>query len=192
VLAPGESTDVLGMKLTLSVENVKGSSSKHMVLEIENLGHKALAYRVQTRPNSGSGACGRMRQIRHNALALAPGAKLKRSECLYRKDRTLEISLVETIELPELGYLYLSSMDARNFALEERTVGLHLVPLDAMACRVPQAGTLRNAILSGKVTWRDQADFYARHRCQTYSFPATYKAFQVDGEQSLPVGRGDL
>ncbi len=192
VLSPGESIEVLGMKLTHSVETVKGSSSKQMMLTIENLGHKALAYRVQTRPSSGEGACASTRQVRHNALAIPAGGTLKRAECVYRKGRTLEITQVEVIELPELGFLYLSSMDPRNFALAERTVGMHVVPLDRMSCRVPQAGTLRKAILDGRVRWRDQADFYARHRCQTYSLPATYKAFQEDGEHSLPFGGGDL
>jgi hypothetical protein len=192
VLAPGDFVEVLGMKLTLTVEKVSGSSTNQMMLAIENLGHKPLAYRVQTRLSSGEGACTRARQVRHNALAVPASGTVKRTECIYRKDRTLEITAVETIELPELGFLYLSSMDARNFALAERTVGMHVVPLDAMACRVPQAATLRKAILAGNVSWRDQADFYARHRCQTYSMPVTYKAFQEDGEHSLPFGGGDL
>ena len=192
VLAPGDSIEVAGIKLTHTVDVVKGSSAKQMMLTIENLGHKPIGYRVQTRTSSGEGACARTKQVRHNALAIPASGTVTRSECLYRKDRTLEITQVETIELPELGFLYLSSMDPRNFALAPRTLGMHVVPLDTMACRVPQAATLRKAIESGKVSWRDQADFYARHRCQTYSMPATYTAFQQDGEHSLPFGGGDL
>ena len=191
-LAPGESVELLGMKLTLSVEKVRGSSSKQMMLSIENLGHKPVAYRVQTRPSSGTGACARTRQVRHNALAIPASGAVKRAECTYRRKRTLEITGVETIELPELGFHYLSSMDARNFALDQRTSALHAGPLDVMSCRIHQAATLRNAIDGGKIAWRDQADFYARHRCQTYAFPLSYKAFQEDGEHSLPVGGSDL
>jgi len=192
VLAPGDTTEVLGMKLVLTVEKVKGSSRKHMILTIENQGHKALAYRIETKPSSGNGSCGRMRQLRHNALALAAGETLKRAECLYRKGRTLEISRVETIVLPELGYYYLSAMDAQNFALGERTSGLHSRPSKALVCRIHQASTLRNAILSGTLTWRNQAEFYARHRCNTYSFSGDFSAFEEDGEQSLPAIGGDL
>ncbi|MCP4446198.1 MAG: hypothetical protein GY811_12765 [Myxococcales bacterium] len=192
VLAPGDSAEVLGIKFSLTVERGKGSSTKQMMLSMENLGHKPLAYKVQTRPSSGKGACARTHQVRHNALAIAVGETLKRAECSFRKGRTIDLVEVEIIELPELGFLYLSSMDARNFALDERTANMHLLPVEGMTCRVPQTASLRNAIMSGKVAWRDQADFYARHRCQTYSFPVAYKAFQQDGEHSLPAGGDDL
>jgi len=191
VLAPGDSTDVLGMRLTLSVEKLAGSSYRHMFLTIENLGHTPLAYRIQTRPSSGKSACSRMHQVAHNSLALGAGGKIHRAECVYRKGRTLEVQIVETIELPELGYLYLSSMDAQNFALDPRTAKGHQPPVRAMSCRIQQAASLRNAIDSGAVTWRNQAEFYARHRCKSYPFPVTYQAFQEDGEQTLPVGASD-
>lgn len=191
-LAPGDSVEVLGLKLTLGVERTKGSSSKQMMLTIENLGHQPLAYRVQSRPSSGKGACAKTRQVQHNALAIAASGTVKRAECVYRSGRTLEITGVETIALPELAFHYLSSMDARNFAMDAGVAGAHMPPSDAMKCRVPQAATLRNAIDSGKIAWRDQAEFYARHRCLTYSFSPSFKAFQQDGEVTLPAGGGDL
>ncbi len=189
-LAPGQSTKILGMQLRLSVERLGQEAREHLVLGIENLGHKPLAYRIETRPSSGTAACSRMRQLPHNGLALAPGVTIKRAECGYRQGRTLEIVLVETIELPELGYFYLSLMSPANFGLDMRTSALHKMPR-GMACQVLQPSSLRNAIAEDRVQWRDLVDFHSRHRCQTYSFPPDYKAFQEDGEHSLPVGESD-
>jgi len=47
------------------------------------------------------------------------------------------------------------------------------------------------AIRSGDIEWRDLVDFFARHRCNTYSFFDRYKAFQGDGLEKLPVLEGD-
>ena len=190
-LAPGQSTKVLGMRLSLSVERLGQEAREHLVLGIENLGHKPLAYRIVTRPSSGTAACSRMRQLPHNGLALAPGITIKRAECGYRQGRTLEIVSVETVELPELGYFYLSLMNPANFGLDIRTSSLHKMPR-GMACQVLQPSSLRNAIATNRVHWHDLVDFHSRHRCQTYAFPPDYKAFQEDGEHSLPVGENDL
>ena len=35
--------------------------------------------------------------------------------------------------------------------------------------------------------WRDLVDFYARHRCETYTFPEGYRAFERDGARPLPA-----
>ena len=45
----------------------------------------------------------------------------------------------------------------------------------------------------GDIGWRDLVDFYARHRCQTYQFPSSYRAFKSDGERPIPaVESGDV
>jgi hypothetical protein len=50
---------------------------------------------------------------------------------------------------------------------------------------------VRNGIESGEIGWRDLVDFYARHRCQTYTFPLEYRAFNVDGQRTLPALAAD-
>ncbi len=192
VLQVGESVSVLGLELTLSVGKVKGSKRKHMILKIENKGHKSLAYRVQTNPSSGARSCARMGHLSHNSIALPPGGVAIRSECIYRKDWNLEIIEVETIELPELGFHYVSSLSADGLGLDTRTSKHHAVPHRVMSCPAPTSAATRNAIRSGKISWRDQVDFYARHRCKTYKFPHPYRAFRKDGQLTLPVGEGDL
>lgn len=183
VLQPGDTKEILGLSVSLSVEKVRKRSQ--MMLTIENKEHKPVAYRIQTKPSVTG--CARLRQLKHNAIALAAGGVEKRAECGYRKGWSLAIVQVETITLPELGYLYASSVQADKLGLAKRTAGKHVPPNDAMACRILRPMSLVRAVETGKVTWRDQVDFYARHRCQTYTFPLGYKAFDKDGQEVLPA-----
>ena len=191
VLKPGETATVLGMSMTLSVEKVRGSKRKHMILSIENKAHKPVAYRVQTRPSSGARSCKRMKHMAHNAVALPAGGRIERSECVYRKGWNLEIVEVETVTLPRLAYLYLSSMPPDGFGLDTRTSRQHLAPKNSMSCRVPSSSTMMNAIKKGTISWHDLVDFYARHRCKTYKFPYSYEAFRKNDSRTLPVTEED-
>ena len=192
VLEVGESVKILGLQIGLSVGKVKGSRRSHMILKIENKGHMSLAYRVATKPSLGARACVRMQHLAHNAVVLAPGAIATRTECVYRKGWSLEILDVETVEVPELGYHYLSALSAEGLGLDPRTAKRHQVPHTVMSCPAPTSAATRNAIRSGSISWRDQIDFYARHRCKTYKFPHPYRAFRKAGQLTLPVGEGDL
>lgn len=192
VLAEGETLEKLGLAITLEVGKLKGAKREHMLLTIENKSHKAIAYRVQTKPSAGSRSCKRMTYLRHNAVALPPGGKLTRAECVYRKGWTLEVSEIETVEVPELGFYYVSALDPEGIGLDGRTAKHHQLPHNYMSCTPPTSATRRNAIRSGEITWRDQIDYFARHRCKTYKFPESYRAFRKDGELPLPVSQADL
>jgi hypothetical protein len=45
---------------------------------------------------------------------------------------------------------------------------------------------VRSGLEQGQIGWRDLVDFYARHRCPTYRFPSSYRAFRSDGERQVP------
>lgn len=192
IMSVGDRIEVLGLVLSLTEEKIQDASRSHMVLSIANQGFKPMAYRIQTRPSSGARSCNKMSQVPHNAVALAAGGLVKRAECLFRQGMTLEINSVETIELPKLGFHYLSSVPPDALGLDDRTSAKHKRPTEAMPCELLQSASMRKAVLSGEIRWRDQADFFARHRCPTYSFPPSYKAFQRDGEQILPISEDDL
>jgi hypothetical protein len=192
VMEAGDTIDVLDLTLTLAVEKVKGSKRDHMILTIENKSHMSLAYRVQTNPSSGKRSCKRMAYLPHNALALPPGGKAIRAECVHRSGWNLEITEVETVQLPELGFHYVSALAPDGVGLEPRTSRRHKSPHKQMSCPAPTSAALRNAIASGDVAWRDLIDFFARHRCKTYKFPRAYQAFRKDGQITLPVKESDL
>ncbi len=191
-LAPGDSVEILGLTLSASVESVPGAAFKQMMLTIENTGHRALAYRIASDVSGGRSGCARTRQVRHNALAVPASGTIKRAECVFSNGATLTISEVGVMTIPKLAFHYLSSLDPKDLMLDERTSGMHVVPHGIAPCRVPQPGNFLNALRDGLIEWHDHADFYARHRCQSYSMPMDYKAFQQDGEHRLPFGGADL
>jgi hypothetical protein len=175
-----------GLELSLSVEKVKGSYRKQMVLEITNPGDRPLAYRVKTRPTKGTRPCRRKRALPHDGVAVAAGATERRSECLYRRGWGLEIQKVETIALPALSYVYVSQLVPEKIGVPRRVARGHRPPTGT-PCSLILPGDVARAITRGALEWRDAIDFYARHSCQNYTIPVSYRAFEHDGEQPLPV-----
>ncbi|MBL4636879.1 MAG: hypothetical protein JKY56_23710 [Kofleriaceae bacterium] len=190
VLEVGEGVRILDLKLTLKKETPKSAYNAQMMLTIENRSKIPVAYKITTSLSSGDLACTNMVHVAHNGIAILPGASTTRSECSYKKDRTLIISKVETVQLPTLGYYYLSSIRASEMLGTRRLKG-HKAPLRSMACDGLQSTRQKIAIERGDILWRDIVDFYARHRCNTYSFFEGYKAFQGDGEEKLPALSSD-
>jgi hypothetical protein len=193
VLEPGRKSataHVLGLELSLSVAEISGTPRRQLVLAIENTTRGHLAYRVMTKPSRGAGSCFTKSDLAHNAIALAPGEKVRRSECIYRSGLTLSIDRVETIELPRLSYYYVSALPSVALALDraDRLAARgHLSAGARSPCRVFQSADLTAAFSSGSATWRDLVDFYARHPCGVYSFDMNYKAFQKPDERELPA-----
>ncbi len=183
----GSSAEVLGLKLSLSVSPIEGTPRRQMVLTIENTSDTYLAYRVVSRPSQGTRPCHDKLDLAHNAIALAPGEKIRRSECIYRSGYRLFVNRVETAVVPRLSYFYLSSLPPSALGLDLLSSRGHRPLAGRPLCRVFQSATLDAALRGGQTTWRDLVDFYARHSCQTFTFPAGYKAFSRDGERPLPA-----
>ena len=81
-----------------------------------------------------------------------------------------------------------SQLAARAF----RALGLLPLPdvapgLVAALLGEPDLEAVRAGLERGEIGWRDLVDFYARHRCQTYQFPISYRAFSAEGAMRLPV-----
>lgn len=184
-----KSLEVAGLRLELSKQDIRGRTKKQMVLSIENTTNRPLAYRVITRPSKGTQACSQKKKLRHNAIAVLPGGVERRSECIYRKGWKLKIKRVETLELPLLSYHYVSRLFPAQVGYESRVVAGHRPPRGE-ECRLILPASTSRGIESGSVAWRDIIDFYARHRCETYTFPINYTHFTKPGEVELPVAGG--
>jgi hypothetical protein len=184
---------VLGLDLSLAVDKIAGTPRSQMVLTIENTTDDHLAYRVMTQSSRGLRACFAKSDLAHNAIALAPGEKVRRSECIHRKGLKLFVDRVETIRLPRLSYYYVSGLPGRALEVDRRD-GLaargHLPAGGRSPCRVFRSAEVQSALAGGSATWRDLVDFYARHPCGVYSFTIDYKAFDKEGEQELPFLAG--
>jgi hypothetical protein len=182
-LAPGEpAIDAAGLRLS-AVE-----SGGTLALVIENRATSDLAYRVVTRVRP-DGGCGRREVDAYNANVVPRGGREVRSECTYRGGMSLEISVVESIDLAPLQAFYLSKVPPRALGAEPRLAAAHEpeLPRGTTVCNVAMPQILRAAIEDGTIQWRDLVDFYARHRCETYRFPLRYRAFVRDGERPLPA-----
>ncbi len=175
-----------GLALTLSLRRVRGSTRKLMVLGIENLSDQYVAYNVQTAPSAGTRICQSKRHFGHNAMVLEPHGKVERTECTYQKGWDLEISAVETLEIPPLALHYVSRVPPKTAGIETRVSRGHSPP-EGKPCQIMLSTQMRAQQKSRRVAWRDIIDFYARHRCDTYQLPADYQAFPEDGAQMLPV-----
>jgi hypothetical protein len=182
----GNSVEVAGLRLTVSKRDMRGSNKKLMVLSIENTTDVALAYKIDTRPSRGTQACQQKEDLTHNAMAVAAGDAELRSECIFRRGWKLKIKKVETVELPPVSYHYVSRLAASQVGYERRVVRGHKPPRGA-TCQLVLPAILAKGIESGEIPWRDVVDFYARHRCETYTFPDSYKAIQRAGEVELPA-----
>src|SRR5688572_24805333 len=96
--------------LDLQVNTTKGSyTGKHLLLRIENTSDKYLAYKVETSPTAPQ-RCLSKGDLAHDAIALAPGQAVERSECVWRDEMTFIVDRVETVTLPALSYFYVSRL----------------------------------------------------------------------------------
>jgi hypothetical protein len=179
------------LRLALSVSrktaHLEGQSYAvdHLVLKIENRSGKFLAYRIQTSVKDKS-KCDSKGDLPHNALVLEPHQTIERTECLYRKAETVDVTRAEVIELPPLSAYYVSRLPPNPTLYEARTSGGH-VPLAGTVC--PQTFSWREiqeGIDRRVIDWKDVIDFYARHNCDEYSFFKDYR-YRTNPLDPLPA-----
>ena len=179
LIAPGQPPiDVAGLRIHLEV------SGDAIVMKIDNQLPSDVAYEVTTSSSLGS-TCNSARVLPFDAMVIRKGGSETRTECVYRADAQLRITKVETIELSPLSSYYVDHVPPSLLQIDPRIARGHHVagPL----CSEVVAQSVRSGIEGHTISWRDLVDFYARHRCQTYQFPQTYRALTADGERSIPA-----
>jgi hypothetical protein len=183
VLEPGKpAIEVAGLRLRAE------RSGDALVLVIQNLVESDLAYDVVTSIANGSPTtCASARPLPINAMVIARGASETRTECVWRDGMSIAVTKVETLEVGPLSSYYLSEAPPALVGLDPRIARGH----HGVESKEPCAGVVPSVVTAGlergDLGWRDLADFYARHRCQSFQFPLTYRAFKSDGERQLPV-----
>lgn len=156
----------------------QGFKFEHAFLEITNKTDKHLAYRVLTRVEQPE-RCKSKGAVKHNAIALAPGQTVRRTECLWRKDLGLTLARIEVLELTKLGYFYVSRLLPAQVLLDERTAAGHEVPKGKQCAFVPWREI--SSMAGEKSSWGDVMDFYARHNCDEYAFYRGYHRWSAPG-----------
>lgn len=177
-IAVGETAEIAGLRLTLQVQG------DELLLAINNPLSTAVAYRVDTMSTLGS-VCNSAPALPFDAMVIRAGTTETRVECIYRKDASLKVTRVETVELPPLAAYYVDHVPPSLVGIEDRIARGHHV--EGAMCSTALSQMVRSGIENNEIQWRDLVDFYARHNCQRYSFPPSYRAFTSDGQRALPV-----
>lgn len=182
VLEPGQPPiEIAGLKLHVE------RSGNDIVLVAQNAVASDLAYEVTTMPSTGANACSGARPLPYNAIVIAKGASETRTECVWRDGMSIIVTRAETMEVPPLSAWYLAQVPPKLVGIEDRVARGHHGISSGEKCSPVVSAVVRGMMERGDLTWRDLADFYARHRCQTYQFPSSYRAFKSDGERGLPA-----
>lgn len=185
VLEPGQPPiEVAGLRLRLE------RTSGQVVMVIENLLGADAAYAVSTTPSTGANACASARPLPFNAMVIAKGTSERRTECAWRDGMSIIVTRVETLELTPLSAWYVSQVPPEVVGIEPRIARGHRGVEAKETCSPVVSQAVRTGLDRGDIGWRDLVDFYARHRCQTYQFPARYRAFKTDNERTVPAAGG--
>lgn len=173
--------EIAGLRLRL----LRGDAT--LVLEITNTTSSDLAYQVKSAPTPNISTCNSAPSLPFNAIVLAKGETQQRVECVYRDGMALAITRVETAEVLPLEAWYLNLVPPSTLGLEDRVARGHRKPNAKQKCSAVQSQAVRSGLDQGQIGWRDLIDFYARHRCFTYQFPVSYRAFTSDGQLAVPA-----
>ncbi|HUS29425.1 MAG TPA: hypothetical protein VMZ53_12990 [Kofleriaceae bacterium] len=185
VLEPGKPPiDLAGLRLHLE------RSSDQVVLVIENKLDSDVAYNVTTSVSSGSSQCTKAPALPFNAMVISKGSSERRTECLWRDGMSITVTKVETLEVLPLSAWYLSQVSPQQVGVEDRIARGHHGVQTSETCSQIMPAVVRTGLERGDLGWRDLVDFYARHRCQSYQFPVTYRALKSDGERAIPAVDG--
>ncbi|HEY5951433.1 MAG TPA: hypothetical protein VIV40_38330 [Kofleriaceae bacterium] len=183
VLEPGKPpVELAGLRIRLE------RTSDQVVMVIQNLLDSAVAYEVTSMPSTGGSQCNSARPLPFNAMVIAKGGSERRTECVWRDGMSIIVTKVETMEVGPLSAWYVSQVPPQSVGIEERIARGHRGVETKENCSGVQSQVVRTGLDQGEIGWRDLVDFYSRHRCQTYQFPSTYRAFKSDHERAVPVG----
>ena len=182
VLEPGKpAIELAGLRLFVE------RSDDQVVLMIQNLVESDIAYEVTTLPSTGAYICNGARPLPFNAMVIGKGGRETRTECVWRDGMSIIVAKVETIELSPLSTWYLSQLPPKVVGVDDRVARGHRGVETTERCSAMTSQVVRSGMDRGEIGWRDLVDFYARHRCQTYKFPPSYRSFKNDGDRSLPA-----
>jgi hypothetical protein len=179
-LRAGGSIETRHLRLSLLVRREQGAvegqsfRADHLVLRIENLTRRPLAYRVLTEVPDPD-RCAAKGTLPHDAIALGPREVALRTECLLQKGAGVDVTRVEVIELPALSYYYVSRLVPELILYDARTAAGHTIPRGAACPQTLSWREVRDGAAKGEVDWRDIIDFYARHNCDEYAFFPGYR-----------------
>ena len=158
------------------------STSAHTLIRLHNQGSAPLAYRLVARSRDG-GDC-KMRAItQYDALVLEPDEQARISICSGSHE--VEILDLRIMALSKLSARWIRQIPVAALGLDEIATRSHKPTKHVPTC--PQVPVQETAKLleTGKAQWEDVVDFYSRHDCNSYRWPARYTRI-VEPLRELP------
>jgi hypothetical protein len=187
VLEPGKPPlELAGVKIYLE------RASDQLILVVVNQLDTTIAYNVTSTPSTGAATCTSVAPLAFNAMVIEKGSSQRRTECGWRDGMSIIVSKVETMEVSPLSAWYLSQLPPALVGIETRIARGHHGVEPKEKCTPVMSQVTRTGIDRGEIGWRDLVDFYARHRCQSYQFPSSYRSLKSDGEVAIPAGTGTM
>ncbi len=156
-----------------------------LVLQITNVTGAQVAYEVTSAPMPNITSCNTVAPLPFDAITIPKGRMESRVECAWRDEMAIAITRVETAEVSPLMAWYLEHVPPTALGVEPRIARGHTAEIK-QPCAIVLPEIVRTGLEKDEIGWRDLVDFYARHRCQTYQFPLSYRAFRSDGERAVP------
>ena len=184
VLEPGQpAIEAAGLRLRVE------RAGNAVVMTIQNLVDSDVGYEVASSPSTGTYICNSARPLSMNAMVIVKGGTETRTECVWREGMSIVVTKVETIEAGCRcrATTSVTRLPPTLVGIEERIARGHHGVSSKEPCSAVISQVVRTGMDRGDISWRDLVDFYARHRCQTYQFPSSYRAFNSDGERAIPA-----
>jgi hypothetical protein len=171
----------------LTVRFISDSATGNSMVTLTNHGANAVAYHLETKTSNSDYVCNNITHSEHNTMMVPANSTEKVSVCPLRPQMTAAISL-QSVSLSPLSAYYMQLVPPSLVGVPDKLAKVHHNGLGAPSrCpQLPSAG-VKGGLASGKIRWRDLIDFYSRHRCETYSFPLSYRAFTKNNERPLPA-----
>ena len=191
-LKPGKSVGNGKIRLKVAIDKItykQGGArlkAKHVVAKIKNVSDTPLAYYTEVR--SAERDCEVRGSRAHNAMALLPGETADLVVC--GGEGAVEVRDLRMLEITPLGHMYLSKLPPQAVGLDTRRVQSHVGPRRATRCTNVPSMMLANAIKSGRQSWADIVDFYARHSCERQQVPMDYKRSDEPIAELPVLGKG--
>ena len=173
--------DVAGLRLAAR------RSGSAVVLEIVNTTKSDLGYIVVTEPAPNIVGCDAVPASSFNAVVIEKAQREVRVECAWRNGMAIVVRHVETVELSGLSAWYVAQVPPSQLGIDDRVSRGHRMPRNQDRCISLVSQSVRVGLENAEIAWRDLVDFYARHRCQTYQFPSSYRAFTTDAQREIPA-----
>ncbi|MBL4687746.1 MAG: hypothetical protein JKY37_24340, partial [Nannocystaceae bacterium] len=166
----------VSIKATIEKVNYKQHgatiSAPHRVVTLSNESTQPIAYMLRVGA-PGLEKCKVRGSRMHNAMALRPKETAEVVVCAGRG--RVRIEHLETLQITELGYHYLSQLTPTAVGYDSVTAHAHRPLVRVKPCDGTDPTKILRMLGTGSSRWVDVVDFYSRHNCHRFDLFDAYR-----------------